>query len=104
MRCSGVQLWLLLMRNLSMFAIELGVGIAAESTGLIADAMDMLADAAMYGIALYAVGRAADRPFQRPVSDRAGAACVDRCGAAGVCGQRAGLGSDARCRPAGAAL
>ena len=31
----------------------------AQSTGLIADSLDMFADAAVYGLALYAVGRAA---------------------------------------------
>lgn len=42
-----------------MFAIELVTGVLAESTGLIADSLDMLADAVVYGIGLYAVGRAA---------------------------------------------
>ncbi len=40
-----------------MFTIELGVGLAAESTGLVADAFDMFADALVYGLSLYAVGR-----------------------------------------------
>jgi len=47
----------LLAINATMFAVELGVGVMAESTGLIADSLDMLADAAVYGIALFAVGR-----------------------------------------------
>jgi cation diffusion facilitator family transporter len=47
----------LLSINAAMFAVELGVGVMAESTGLIADSLDMLADAAVYGIALFAVGR-----------------------------------------------
>lgn len=34
------------------------VGIIAQSTGLAADSLDMFADAAVYGLALYAVGRA----------------------------------------------
>ena len=38
---------------------ELIVGLIAQSTGLIADSLDMFADAAVYGLALYAVGRAA---------------------------------------------
>jgi Co/Zn/Cd efflux system component len=50
---------LLLAINAVMFALELGVGWYAQSTGLIADSLDMFADAAVYGIALYAVGRAA---------------------------------------------
>ncbi len=49
----------LLAINASMFVIELVTGVLAESTGLIADSLDMLADAVVYGIGLYAVGRAA---------------------------------------------
>ena len=52
-------LWALLAINALMFVVELGAGIWARSAGLIADAMDMFADAAVYGVALYAVGRAA---------------------------------------------
>ena len=52
-------LWILLAINAAMFVIELGAGLWARSAGLIADAMDMFADAAVYGVALYAVGRAA---------------------------------------------
>lgn len=43
--------------NAVMFVLELGFGWYAQSTGLIADAMDMLADAIVYAIGLYAVGR-----------------------------------------------
>ena len=50
---------ILLAINAAMFVIELVTGIVAESTGLIADSLDMLADAVVYGIGLYAVGRAA---------------------------------------------
>lgn len=50
--------WLLLI-NAAMFALELGVGIVAQSTGLIADSLDMFADAAVYGVSLFAVGKAA---------------------------------------------
>ena len=49
----------LLAINAVMFLLELGLGVVAESTGLIADSLDMLADAGVYGISLYAVGRAA---------------------------------------------
>lgn len=49
----------LLAINAVMFIVEAVTGILAESTGLIADSLDMLADAVVYGIALYAVGRAA---------------------------------------------
>ena len=45
--------------NGAMFVLEIATGILAESTGLIADSLDMLADAVVYGIGLYAVGRAA---------------------------------------------
>lgn len=49
----------LLAINAVMFVLELGVGIVAQSTGLIADSLDMFADAAVYGVSLYAVGKAA---------------------------------------------
>lgn len=52
-------LWALLAINAVMFVVELGAGWWAHSAGLIADAMDMFADAAVYGVALYAVGRSA---------------------------------------------
>ena len=48
--------WLLAI-NAIMFGLELFVGILGQSTGLIADSLDMFADAAVYGVALYAVGR-----------------------------------------------
>lgn len=48
----------LLFINAAMFLIEVVSGFVAESTGLIADSLDMLADAIVYGIALYAVGKA----------------------------------------------
>ncbi len=54
-------LWTLLAINALMFVLELGAGWWAQSAGLIADAMDMFADAAVYGVALYAVGRGAAR-------------------------------------------
>lgn len=47
----------LLLINAVMFFVELLVGLFAESTGLIADSLDMLADAGVYGLSLYAVGR-----------------------------------------------
>lgn len=52
-------LWILLAINGAMFVAELGAGIVAESTALIADSFDMLADAAVYGVSLYAVSRSA---------------------------------------------
>ncbi len=47
----------LLAINAAMFVVELGLGFAAQSTGLIADSLDMLADATVYGLSLFAVGR-----------------------------------------------
>lgn len=49
----------LLAINGVMFVFEMALGLFAQSTGLIADSLDMFADAAVYGLALYAVGRAA---------------------------------------------
>ncbi len=48
---------LLLAINATMFVVEMTVAWFAESTGLLADSLDMFADAAVYGLALYAVGR-----------------------------------------------
>ena len=48
---------LLLSINATMFCIELVVGILGQSAGLISDAIDMLADALVYGVGLYAVGK-----------------------------------------------
>ena len=50
-------LWTLLAINGVMFVVELSVGWIAQSTGLIADSLDMLADATVYAIGLYAVGK-----------------------------------------------
>ncbi len=55
--------WVLFI-NATMFFIELFVGWFAQSTALMADSLDMFADAAVYGIALYAVGRSVDRKLQ----------------------------------------
>lgn len=57
-REQGKVLVILLGINTLMFLVEITLGIFSESTALIADSMDMLADATIYGIALYAVGRA----------------------------------------------
>ena len=43
--------------NAFMFFFEMGLGLLAQSTGLIADSLDMLADATVYAISLYAVGK-----------------------------------------------
>jgi hypothetical protein len=55
---TGVLKWLLAINGV-MFLVELVVGWWAQSTGLIADSLDMFADAAVYGVALYAVGHSA---------------------------------------------
>jgi Co/Zn/Cd efflux system component len=49
----------LLAINASMFLIEAAIGWFAQSTALLADSLDMLADAAVFAIALLAVGRSA---------------------------------------------
>lgn len=54
----SVLIWLLAL-NGAMFFVEIITGWLAQSAGLIADALDMFADAAVYGVALYAVGKAA---------------------------------------------
>lgn len=51
-----VLYWLLAI-NAIMFVFEIGFGWLSESTALIADSLDMLADAIVYAIALYAVGK-----------------------------------------------
>lgn len=52
----STSLRLLLAINAVMFVIELTAGLIAQSAGLVADSLDMFADAAVYGLALYAVG------------------------------------------------
>ncbi len=51
------SLWVLLAINGLMFLGEAVAGWFAESAALLADSLDMLADASVYAIALYAVGR-----------------------------------------------
>jgi Co/Zn/Cd efflux system component len=52
-------LLVVLLINAALFVVELGAGIVAGSMGLVADSLDMLADALVYGLSLFAVGRAA---------------------------------------------
>lgn len=47
----------LLLINAFMFVFEISLGWYAQSTGLIADSFDMLADAIVYAIGLYAIGK-----------------------------------------------
>lgn len=51
-------LWIVLLINAAMFAIEAGAGLAAGSASLQADAMDFLGDAANYAISLGVAGLA----------------------------------------------
>src|SRR5712692_8460848 len=51
-------LWVVLAINATMFAIEIGAGLAAGSASLQADALDFLGDAANYAISLFVVGMA----------------------------------------------
>lgn len=50
-------LWILLGINALMFVVEVIAGWLAGSAGLLSDSADMFADAAVYGVSLYAVGR-----------------------------------------------
>ena len=50
-------LWIALAVNLAMFVIEIGAGVAAQSVSLLADSLDMLGDALVYGFSLYVVAR-----------------------------------------------
>jgi len=47
----------LLSINAFMFVFEISLGLYAQSTGLIADSIDMFADAIVYGIGLYTIGK-----------------------------------------------
>ena len=50
-------LQLVLAINAVMFFVECGAGLLAASTALLADSVDMLGDAIVYGASLYVVGR-----------------------------------------------
>ena len=54
-RVLRIVLWI----NLAMFALEFGAGLLAHSTALLADSVDMLGDAVVYGFSLYVIGRGA---------------------------------------------
>ena len=51
-------LWMALIINAAMFAIELAGGLTAGSVSLLADAVDFFGDAANYGISLVVLGMA----------------------------------------------
>ena len=52
-------LWIALIVNAAMFAVEIGAGMASGSVSLLADAVDFLGDAVNYGLALWAISMAA---------------------------------------------
>lgn len=49
-------LWAVLLINFTFFALEMTTGFISGSMGLVADSLDMLADALVYGLSLFAVG------------------------------------------------
>lgn len=49
-------LWVVLLINFGFFLIEIIAGLISGSMGLVADSLDMLADAFVYGLSLWAVG------------------------------------------------
>jgi hypothetical protein len=49
-------LWMALIINAGMFAVEIGAGLAAGSASLQADALDFLGDAANFSVSLFVVG------------------------------------------------
>ena len=49
-------LWTVLAINFGFFIIEMTTGLLSRSMGLVADSLDMLADASVYGLSLWAVG------------------------------------------------
>lgn len=54
-------LWSVLLINFAFFIIEIMTGFISRSMGLVADSLDMLADAIVYSLSIYAVGRAASK-------------------------------------------
>jgi len=54
-------LWTVLIINFAFFVLEVLFGAISGSMGLVADSLDMLADALVYGLSLYAVGAATVR-------------------------------------------
>lgn len=49
-------LWIAFLLNAVMFLVEVTTGILVNSAGLVADGLDMLSDAAVYVVALIAIG------------------------------------------------
>lgn len=63
-------LWTVLIINFGFFLVEIVAGAIAGSMGLVADSLDMLADAIVYALSLWAVGTAVNR--KRRVATLAG--------------------------------
>ncbi len=55
----GHVLWIVLVINAVMFFVEGTAGLFAHSTSLLADALDMLGDALVYGFSLFVLARSA---------------------------------------------
>jgi cation diffusion facilitator family transporter len=55
----GRVLWIVLIINVLMFFVEGWAGLLAHSTSLLADALDMLGDALVYGFSLFVLARSA---------------------------------------------
>lgn len=55
----GRVLWIVLGINALMFVVEGWAGLLAHSTALLADALDMLGDALVYGFSLFVLARSA---------------------------------------------
>jgi cation diffusion facilitator family transporter len=53
----GATLKAVLALNAIMFVVELGAGLMAGSVSLLADSLDMLGDAMVYGFSLWVIGR-----------------------------------------------
>jgi cation diffusion facilitator family transporter len=53
----GTVLWIVLAINALMFVVEGWAGVVAHSTSLLADALDMLGDALVYGFSLFVLSR-----------------------------------------------
>jgi len=53
----GWTLGVVLVLNAAMFVVEMAAGLLAGSIALVADSLDMLGDALVYGFSLYVVGR-----------------------------------------------
>ena len=60
-RSQSRTLWIVLGINALMFGAEAVAGLLAGSVALLADSLDMLGDALVYGFSLFVLGRSARR-------------------------------------------